>query len=131
MRSNARGRWGGVVLSSLRLAIQYEYLESAVRVEHDLAVVAHHLAAGEVLTRPGRLLAHDLLEAQPVAPHHPRLAGVEQRDLVLREAAFEDDEDEVVVDERLGLHGTLAVQVLLDPDHGVRDLLEQLSAGNL
>src|SRR3954469_1020776 len=89
MRSKTRGRWCGLVLSSLRLAIQYEYLESAVRVEHDLAVVAHHLAAGEVLTRPGRLLAHDLLEAQPVAPHHPRLAGVEQRDLVLREAAFE------------------------------------------
>src|SRR4051812_4676397 len=85
MRSNARGRWGSVVLSSLRLAIQYEYLESAVGVEHDLAVVADHLAAGELLHRARRLLADDLLEAQPVAAHHGRLAGIQERQFILRQ----------------------------------------------
>src|SRR3954469_12238871 len=69
MRSKRRGRW-----CSLGLAIQHEYLECPVRVEHDLAVVADHLAAGELLYCPGRLLANHLLEAQPVAPHHVRLA---------------------------------------------------------
>src|SRR4051794_23108543 len=70
MRSKARGRCCGVVLSSLRLAVQHEYLERAIGVEHDLAVVAEHLAARELLDRARRLLAHHLLEAQPVAADH-------------------------------------------------------------
>src|SRR3954467_4531400 len=124
MRSKTRGRW-----CSLRLAIQHEYLERAIRVEHDLAVVADHLPAGELLDRARRLLAHHLLEAKPVAAHHVGFAGVEERQLVLGQAPLEHDEHEGVVDERLGLRRPLAIQVLLDPDHRVRDLLEQLAPG--
>src|SRR3954469_14891052 len=85
MRSKSRGR----LVLPLRLAIEHEDLEGAVRVEHDLAVVAPHLPPRQLPDRPGRLLAHDLLEAKPVAAHHVGLARVEQCELVLCEPALE------------------------------------------
>src|SRR4051794_36336896 len=110
MRSKTCGRWCCVVLSSLGLTVEHEYLERAMRVEHDLAVVAEHLTPRELFDRAVHLVGDDLLEPQPVRADHVGLARLEQRHLVLREAALEHHEDDVVVDEALRLRRSLPVQ---------------------
>src|SRR3954454_8727243 len=71
------------------LGPQHEDLERPCRVEHDLAVVADHLAARQLLHRARGIRPHRLLEGQPVAPHQVLLAHGEQRLLVARQPALE------------------------------------------
>src|SRR3954452_8495876 len=141
-RSNRRGRLcssaptppllpgtaGAHAKGSLRLPVEHEDLEGAVRVEHDLRGVGQHLAAGQPLDRLVRRVLHDLLEAQPVLAHEVLLARGQERLLVPGQASLEHDEHEVVVDERLGLDRALAVELLLQAHHRVRDVLAHLAA---
>src|SRR3954462_9936165 len=113
---------------SLRLPVEHEDLEGAVRVEHDLRVVGQHLAAREPPDHLVARLRDGLLEAQAVLAHEPLLARRQQGLLVLREAALEHAEDDVVVEERLRLDRAFAVELLLHPDHRVRDVLTELAA---
>src|SRR5918995_2477080 len=103
-------------------AVQHEDLEGAFGVEDDLAVIADHAAAGDALNRLDGRLLHRLLKAQPVVAHEILVATLDQRLLVAREAALHDAEDVVVVQKRLGLGRTLAIEVLHEPDHRVGDL---------
>src|SRR3954468_14169427 len=111
------------------LGRQHEDLERPRRVEHDLAVVADHLAAGQLLhgARGGR--PHRLLAGQPVAPHQVLLARGEQRLLVARQAALEHDEDVVVLHIGLRRLGPAPVVLLLEPPHGVRNRGAQRAGG--
>src|SRR3954449_9678102 len=101
------------------LGRQHEDLERPDGVEHDLAVVPDDLAAGQLLDRAGGRLAHDLLEGQAVLAHEVLVARGQERLLVARQAAFEHDEDVVVLDVGLRPLGPAPVVALLEADHRV------------
>src|SRR3954451_4173890 len=99
---------------------QHEDLERARGVEHDLAVIADHLAPGELLHGARRRRSDRLLEGQPVAAHQVLLARGEQRLLVARQPALHHDEDVLVLHVGPRRLGAAPVVLLLQADHGVR-----------
>lgn len=104
-----------------------EQLDRDVGVGVDLAQVREHAAVELVLDDLGELLLHRELEVVSQRAHDLVAPDVDQRALDDREAAFEQAQHRVVDQERLRAHRTLAVEALVQPHGGVRDLRQRLT----